>query len=491
MRDAVLTLKPLPDEAGSILRPADSARAERAGQTHARPLTAHGPVTAAFHRELTRLLKLHIPEGSRVLQVGCRMTTLLDDVRAAEGVGVDWREMLVSEARRRAPRYEYLSCQPHELPVKGPFDIIVLADVLGELTDVQTCLQAVREVCSPSTRVLLTTYNALWEPVLKLASAIGLRRPAGEENWLTSTDVDNLLMLSGFEPLKRTRELLLPARCPVLSALCNRILARLWPTRGLALVDLVIARPRPEPRDARRLTCSVIVPTRNERGNIEHVVRRTPDMGAQTELIFVDGDSTDGTADEIERVIRANPHRNIRLIRQGDGRGKGDAVRKGFAAACGDVFMILDADLTVPPEDLPKFFECLASGQAEFVNGTRLVYPMQRDAMRLLNKMANAFFSRLFTWLLDQRFRDTLCGTKALWRRDYERIAAGRGDFGDLDPFGDFDLIFGAARANLKIIEIPIRYRARTYGVSNIRRFLHGLLLLRMSWVGLWTLKLR
>jgi glycosyltransferase involved in cell wall biosynthesis len=180
----------------------------------------------------------------------------------------------------------------------------------------------------------------------------------------------------------------------------------------------------------------------------------------------------------------------ITLLHQGDGIGKGDAVRKGFAAATGDVLMILDADLTVPPEDLPKFFEALTSGKGEFINGTRLVYPMERQAMRTLNHLGNKFFSLAFTWLLEQRFRDTLCGTKVLFRRDYERIAANRHYFGDFDPFGDFDLIFGASRLNLRIVEVPVRYRERTYGVTNISRFRHGWLLLRMCLVAFRKLKL-
>jgi glycosyltransferase involved in cell wall biosynthesis len=235
---------------------------------------------------------------------------------------------------------------------------------------------------------------------------------------------------------------------------------------------------------------TVVIPCRNERGNIESAVRRTPRMGRETDIVFVDGSSTDGTPAEIERVIAAHPEWRITLLHQGSGTGKGDAVRKGFAAATGDVLMILDADLTVPPEDLPKFYRALASGKGEFINGTRLVYPMERQAMRTLNLLGNKFFSLAFTWLLEQRFRDTLCGTKVLFRRDYEKIAANRAYFGDFDPFGDFDLIFGASKLNLRIVEVPVRYRERTYGVTNIRRFSHGWLLLRMCVLAFYKLKL-
>jgi glycosyltransferase involved in cell wall biosynthesis len=202
-------------------------------------------------------------------------------------------------------------------------------------------------------------------------------------------------------------------------------------------------------------------------------------MGAGTELIFVEGHSRDDTYATIERAIREHPERRCKLLRQ-TGKGKGDAVRLGFEAASGDVLMILDADLTVPPESLPRFHDALASGRGEFVNGVRLVYPMDDRAMRFLNLVANRAFSVVFTWLLGQPIKDTLCGTKVLSRENYRRIAANRSYFGEFDPFGDFDLIFGAARQTLKMVDLPIRYRERTYGTTNIQRFRHGLLLARM-----------
>lgn len=429
-----------------------------------------------------------------MLQIACGNGDLLAGVAPSYGVGVEANPQRLALARRRHPGLSFISAEPDSFTIDGFFDHVILGDAIGEMKDVQACLERVRSVCTPATRIILTYPSALWEPALKLAARLGLRSPCREQNWLNTGDLENLLTLAGFDVIRRSQEMLMPVAAPGLAALCNRVLARVWPTRHLALVQMIIARPAPAAAAAAgddTLTCSVVVPTRNERGNIEDVVRRIPAMGRHTEIIFVDGDSRDGTGDEIRRVMAAYPEKDIRLIEQGDGRGKGDAVRQGFAAARGEVLMILDADLTVPPEDLPKFYRCIATGAAEFVNGTRLVYPMERDAMRALNQAANWFFSVVFTWLLGQRFRDTLCGTKVLRRRDYDAIAAGRAAFGDLDPFGDFDLIFGAARANLKIREIPIRYRARTYGATNISRFLHGLMLLRMSFVALWRLKLR
>jgi glycosyltransferase involved in cell wall biosynthesis len=274
---------------------------------------------------------------------------------------------------------------------------------------------------------------------------------------------------------------------PVLARLFNTIVGKISPFKRLALTNVFVARPKAQPV-AEEPGVSVIVPARNEAGNIAALFARMPAMGPRVELVFVEGHSSDDTYAVIEQQMRAHPEWPCQLHRQ-QGSGKGDAVRLGFAQARGDVLMILDADLTMPPEELPRFYRVLLAGQGEFVNGVRLVYPMAGDAMRVLNLVANHWFSWAFSWLLGQPVKDTLCGTKVLWKRDYERIVANRAYFGDFDPFGDFDLLFGAAKLGLKITDLPIRYRERTYGTTNIRRWEHGWLLLRMTWFALWRMK--
>jgi len=454
---------------------------------------------AYFHSELARLFRMHVAPGARVLHVGCGLGDTLAATDPADGLGIDLAEATVEAAGRRhanRPNLRFEVRDPEDFEVEGKFDFVIVDHAFASLRDIQAALQCIHRACHADTRLVFTSYNALWGPILRTASALRVRRRTDEQNWLGGSDFDNLLRLSGFEVVRASSETLLPIRVPLANTVFNRFLVRFFPFNHCGLVQLVVARPllpAPvlSPRGEPVRSVSVIIPTRNERGNIEAAIERLPALGSHTEVIFVDGNSTDGTAQEIERVIAAHPGRDIRLIHQGTGKGKGDAVRKGFAAAKGDVLMILDADLTVPPEDLPRFLAPIADGTAEFINGTRLVYPMEEEAMRFLNRLGNRFFSLLFTWLLGQRFRDTLCGTKVLARRHYELIAANRSFFGDFDPFGDFDLIFGAARANLRIIEVPVRYRARTYGETNIHRFRHGWLLLQMSWVAFRKLKLR
>jgi glycosyltransferase involved in cell wall biosynthesis len=316
---------------------------------------------------------------------------------------------------------------------------------------------------------------------------LGLQMPQPRQNWLSSDDIANLLYLADFDTIKREWRQLLPRRLLGIGSLINRYIAPLPGIRRACLRDYLVARVRPTSEPQPR-SVSVVIPCRNERGNIEAAIRRLPSFGTDMEIIFIEGHSSDGTLEEIERVTAAYPELDIKAEVQ-DGKGKGDAVRKGFDMARGEMLMILDADLTTPPEDLPKFYQALVTGKGEFINGSRLVYPMERQAMQFLNLIANTIFSWLFSWLLNQRFTDTLCGTKVLLKTHYQQIAANRAYFGEFDPFGDFDLIFGAAKLNLKVAEIPVSYASRDYGQTNISRFRHGLLLLRMVWFAFFKFK--
>jgi SAM-dependent methyltransferase len=442
-----------------------------------------------YYDWLDRIYEFVVRPNSRVLHVGCECGDLLAAVKPSYGVGVDADPQAIELAKKRFPHLKFHVQDPHQLQLDEKFDYILICNSLGLWHDIQEVLERVRPLTSESTRIVITYYSYLWEWVLRLGSLLRIRRPRPYQNWLPPEDIMNLLNLAGFDVIRSGSYLLLPKRIPLLAGFCNYFLSLLPGFRGLNLVNLVIARPFPAVRCDEDLSVSVIVPCRNELGNIEEAVKRIPQMGRQTEIIFVDGNSTDGTIEQIEKQIAEQPQRNISLIHQGSSVGKGDAVRKGFAAAKGDVLVIQDADLTAPPEDLSKFFRALRDGKGEFVNGSRLVYPMEKQAMRFLNLLGNKFFGGLFSWLLGQRFRDTLCGTKMISRENYRLIAANRSYFGDFDPFGDFDLIFGAVKQNLKVAEVPVAYRARTYGSTNISRFRHGWLLLKMSWVAFKKIK--
>jgi hypothetical protein len=413
------------------------------------------------------------------LEVGCGEGDLLASVKPSYGVGIDFSPEMVALARARHPDLSFIEADAHDFEISDSFDYIVLSDLVNDVWDVQRIISRVSHMATSDTRIVLNFYNRLWESPLRAAATFGFARRALLQNWLTESDVEGFLRLCGLEVVRNWTEIIALTNLAGLGRLANQYLARSWPVRKLALTNFVVARTV-APRSLPALpTVSVIVAARNEAGNIEALLERVPDMGAATDIVFVEGHSTDDTYETIARLIANEPLGRCQLFRQ-NGIGKGDAVRTGLSQAKGDILMILDADLTVPPEDLPRFYDALISGAGEFINGVRLVYPMETEAMRSLNLFGNRLFSLAFTWILDQPIRDTLCGTKVLWKSDYEKIAANREYFGDFDPFGDYDLLFGAAKLNLSIAEVPIRYRERVYGSTNISRWRHGWLLLRM-----------
>jgi len=435
----------------------------------------------SYHQRLTQIYKYLIPGGQRVLEIGCGRGDLLAALQPVEGVGIDFSDEMIYRARQRHPEIKFILSDAHDLStLNQSFDYILLSDLVNDVWDVQTVLEQIVRVSHSRTRVIINNYNRLWEFPLAIAEWLGLAKPTIRQNWLAPQDIINLLDITQFETIRQWSEILFPLQIPLISNFLNKFLVRFWPFNHLGLTSFILARPQYgfEVADFQPHV-SVIIPARNEAGNIPQIFKQMPEMGAGVELVFVEGHSSDETYSVIEQQIAEHPERRCQLHRQ-TGIGKGDAVRLGFASATGDIVMIYDADLTVPFESMTRFYRALLLGRGEFINGVRLVYPIEEDAMRLFNHWGNKFFSLVFSWLLGQPIKDTLCGTKVLWKADYELIAANRNYFGDFDPFGDYDLIFGAAKLGLKIIDLPIRYQARTYGTTNIQRWKHGWLLLRM-----------
>jgi SAM-dependent methyltransferase len=444
-----------------------------------------------FHVEDLRYLRFLVPKGLRVLELGCGTGDTLAALEPAYGIGIDFSPTMIEHARRAHPEIEFrvgdIEHPDTLITLQGPLDVILIVDTLGSLEDCQALLENLHRLCSRETRLVVAYYSHLWHPLLKLAERLRMRMPQPPYNILSPTDLRAIAELSGFDSIKSEVRLLSPLRLLGLGRLINRFLSPIPLIRHLSLRHYLVARSAHHLGDD-SVSATVVIPARNERGNIDPAVRRIPRFCDDLEIIFVEGHSTDGTLEEMRRVKEAFPDREIKILVQ-VGKGKSDAVFTGFDAARGDVLMILDADLTMPPEQLGKFWNAIRTGKGEFINGTRLIYPTEYDAMRFANLIANKAFSYLFSWLLNQRFTDTLCGTKALRRSDYLRLKAGRAYFGDFDPFGDFDLIFGAAKLNLKVVEIPIRYANRTYGQTQISRFRHGLMLVRMVMFAFFRIK--
>ena len=437
---------------------------------------------AFYHRLLQHYYKFDVPPGARILELGCGHGDLLAALKPDCGVGVDFSSVMISTAAQKHPHLNFIQADAHDLPLKGKFDIIILSDLVNDLWDVQHVLEQLHTLSHPSTRLVINFYNNLWRLPLSVAKSLGLGSDVLEQNWFAPNDLLNLLNLSGYEKIQHRAHILFPFSFPLISTLLNRFCVHFPPLSWFALSHIVVSRPTPDPEirtNTGAQAVSVIIPARNEAGNIEPILERLNGLDPEPEVIFVEGLSKDDTYEAIKKAMTRFPEKNIKLFRQ-TGRGKGDAVRLGFKEASGDILMILDADMTVPPEDLKRFYRAICCGGGEFINGVRLVYPLENQAMRFLNLLGNKFFSLAFSWLLGQPIKDTLCGTKVLHKTNYELIRKNRSYFGNFDPFGDFDLLFGAAKLNLKIVEMPIRYRSRTYGDTNISRWRHFWLLLRM-----------
>jgi 2-polyprenyl-3-methyl-5-hydroxy-6-metoxy-1,4-benzoquinol methylase len=431
-----------------------------------------------YQRTIERQFAFIIPEGATVLELGCSTGDLLNAVKPGKGIGVDFSPTIIEIAKQKYPHLEFQVADVLDFAPEIAIDYIIVSDLITSLWDVQAFFRKLRSYVTSRTKIIISSYNYIWEPILNLGETLGLKAKQPLHNWLTIKDIESVLYLENFEIIKIERKMLFPKYIPIINLLLNKFLANLPGINSLDLIQFISARPiYSAPKD---YSVTIVVPARNEKGNMENAIKRTPQFGSHQEFIFIEGHSSDGTYEEMLRVQKAYPEVDMKVMRQ-TGKGKGNAVREAFEAATCDILMILDADLTTPPEDMPKFYDALQNNKGEFINGCRLVYPMEKEAMRFLNYLGNKFFGWFFSYLLGQRLKDTLCGTKVLFRDDYKKIIANRKYFGDFDPFGDFDLLFGAAKLNLKITEVIVRYRDREYGSTQISRFSHGWLLIKMS----------
>lgn len=447
--------------------------------TFAETMYSRAKKRSFYYRNVEKLVRFFIPEGQTVLEMGTGVGDLLAAVKPKKGVGIDLSTKILAIAREMYPDLSFYRMGAENMSFGEKFDYIIASDLVGYLGDVQKAFSEAYKLSHRKTRFIITYYNNWWEPIIKFAELIRIKRPKlPVQNWLPLADIENLLYLSGFDIVKKGKRLLSPIYIPLVSSIFNKLLAYLPLINKFCLIEYIVARPLIV--QSGPFSCSVIIPCRNEKGNIGEAIKKVPQIGKTTEIIFVEGHSQDGTLEEIKRATEKHKGlKDIKWVMQ-NGKGKSDAVKKGFEMAKGDILMILDADLSVEPEELVKFYDALVYSKSEYLQGTRLVYPMSKQAMRFLNYLGNSFFSWWLSWIIGQRVTDTLCGTKVLFREDYEKIKEGRNFWGEFDPFGDFDLLLGASKQNLKILEIPIRYRERKYGSTNIQRFYHGWLLLKM-----------
>ena len=393
------------------------------------------------------------------------------------------------------PKVEWVGDPSHyqAMENKNSHQIIFFPDYFSRHPDLQGMLKGLRSKMERGDRIAALLFNPYLYWAYKIANRLGWRQGEIPSIFLTASSLKNLVRISGFEVVQMRMIGLFPFHLLGLGEILEKVFSSMPWLRNLALSTLVVLRPLPNfgAKNEANPSLSIIIPARNERGNIENAVLRLQKLNQEIklEIIFVEGHSGDSTWQEILRVQQAWSHSFTIHCFQQTGRGKNDAVRLGFSKASGDLLTILDADLTMPPEFLRRFYDAWCENCGDFVNGNRLLYPMEGEAMRFLNRCGNVFFAHAIAFVLQAPLGDTLCGTKLLTRDDYNRLVRWREDFGDFDPFGDFELLYGARVLWLGLIDMPMGYKDRVYGQTNIHRFRHGLMLLRMFFIGWWKIR--
>jgi hypothetical protein len=405
---------------------------------------------------------------------------LLNKLNPAYGVGLDVSEEMVKIAAAKYPDLTFVNSAIEDYPKNEDFDYVVISNLLEYVFDLYDFFFILKQKITAHTKIVITSINPLWGLAIKIATALGFRTPVKMNNFVTYKDIENIMSISGYEIIESGYRMFLPVRIPLVSCFLNKIVSRLPIIRNLCLLQYTIARPKQRGEIDTQLKCSVIVPCYNEQENIENCILSIPDLGDYTEIVVVNDGSADNTLKIIEGLKKKIS--NLTCVSYSPNKGKGHAVKQGLDAARGDILIILDADMAVLPEDLKKFYNVLASNQAEFVNGTRMIYGMVPGAMKFVNYLGNKAFGIMISFIIGQRNTDTLCGTKAFCKKDYLNFKMGR------CPWGDFDLLFESSRMKLKMVEMPVHYYPRTAGKSKMKVIKHGIMLMRMCWYGFWYL---
>ena len=429
-----------------------------------------------YYDAIKAFAKKVVCPGSKVLEVGCATGEILASAKPSIGVGIDISSKMIELARKKFPQYTFIHSAIENFQYPETFDYIIMVDLLDHVYDISDIFESLYKFCHPTTKIIITTINPWWGSLLSFMEKIKAKMPEGEHNFIDRRNLTKIIEFLDFSIFYSGYLLLVPKHIPLISFLANTIGVRTWGINKLSFVQYMLLRPALRNENDLGFGCSVIIPCYNEAENITEAIKRIPKMGRETEIIVVDDGSKDETANTVRKL--KNDYPNLKLIEYSPNKGKGFAVKQGFDLATQEILIILDADMSVAPEELPRFFNLLNQARCNFVNGTRMIYPLQKQAMRFLHLFGNKVFSLIMSFFIEQSLTDTLCGTKALYKKDYQRMRMG------LDRWGDFDLLFGAAKLGNKITEMPVHYRERKAGESKMKTIRHGFQLFRACFRG-------
>ncbi len=354
------------------------------------------------------------------------------------------------------------------------YKTIILTDLFEVSTDILELLSMVNKLLGKDGIIVICSINQKWNRILNLFERLNLKDGNQKRLFINSTIVLNIAKVTGLEFVTQRNKQIFPFRMLGLGSLINNILEILFFPFSFGIRIYSILNQQEKFNEEKKYSKSIIIPAKNEEKNLKPLLNQIPELEEDHEIILAIGDSEDKTYEVAKEIKEARcwPF-EVKVIKQ-TGKGKANAVWEAVEEASKEVIIILDADISVNPETIVQFNSVIDTGKASFVNGTRLIYGMESGAMRIVNNLGNRIFQYIVSIIIGQKITDSLCGTKVFFRKDFNKIKLWKELVQMKDPFGDFDMIFTAGYFGLKILEIPVRYQARVYGVTQIKRFRDG-----------------
>tara|TARA_B110000977_G_scaffold125183_1_gene160299 strand:+ start:1495 stop:2904 length:1410 start_codon:yes stop_codon:yes gene_type:complete len=369
------------------------------------------------------------------------------------------------------------------------FDHIVIADIEHQKFITKNLID-LNEKIDNECRVIVLSKSIFWSTLINFYKKIKNIGP-DKNNFLPYSNLRKIFLNTNFEIVKNEKIIFFPFQFSLLTKFINQIF-RFPVLNFFCMINLtVLKKVQKKNYQAEGKKISFIIPCKNEGGNIKFFYEKIINSTINAEFLFGNDNSSDNTLDEIKKLQQAIPNKEIKIY-DGPGVCKSENVYKGINLASGEIILIYDADLTVSFDDLVNSINLLLKTDADFINCTRMIMPQQKNAMKFLNFYGNLFFAFLFSILFKQKITDTLCGTKIFFKKDWEQIKKYNNTWGAKDLWGDFDLLLGAYKNNLKIVENPISYTDRKEDETKMTGIIkNSIRMLIITFVAYYKLRIR